>query len=258
MSVRFFLVFALAALASWAANVKLYLKDGGYQLCREYQVQADNVHFYSVERSEWEDIPVALVDLKRTEAEAAAHEADLQKEAALAKEEQRADKQLQEEIARIPQDPGVYWVEGNAAKTIERAETNLHTEVGKSILRHLSPSQSPVTKTAAMEIKGARSSNIFTNPNQEFYVQLGEPATFGIVRLTSKGSVRIAETVGYYGSSDEVSEERELVDTMELQLAEGLYRIWPKTGLRAGEYAVVQYHDGKADMQVWDFAVKSK
>ena len=63
------------AFAAWAANIKLYLKDGGYHLVREYQVQPDRVRFYSVERSEWEEIPLDLVDLKRTEAEAAARNA---------------------------------------------------------------------------------------------------------------------------------------------------------------------------------------
>ena len=48
---RFLFVLVLA-FAAWGANVKLYLKDGGYQLVREYQVQSDRVRFYSVERSE--------------------------------------------------------------------------------------------------------------------------------------------------------------------------------------------------------------
>jgi hypothetical protein len=52
-----------------AAIVKLYLKDGTYQLAREYQVTGDRVKYFSTDREEWEEIPLELVDLKKTEAE---------------------------------------------------------------------------------------------------------------------------------------------------------------------------------------------
>ena len=47
-------LFVLAFLA-WAANLKLYLKDGSFQVVREYQVQTDRVRYYSIERSDWEE-----------------------------------------------------------------------------------------------------------------------------------------------------------------------------------------------------------
>ena len=61
----------MVVLTAWGANLKLYLKDGTFQVVREYQVDQDRVRFYSVERSEWEVIPLDLVDLKRTESEVA-------------------------------------------------------------------------------------------------------------------------------------------------------------------------------------------
>src|ERR1022692_1091037 len=101
---------AILACAAWAANLKLYLKDGGYHLVREYQVQPDRVHFYSVERSDWEDIPLELVDLKRTEAEAREHTAQLEADAKLNAEEDKAERELENEKRRIPRDQGVYWL----------------------------------------------------------------------------------------------------------------------------------------------------
>src|SRR6266496_2879850 len=74
---KYLLALFFLAIAAWAANVKLYLKDGGYHVVREYQVQTDRVHFYSVERSQWEDIPLEMIDLKRTEAEATERQAKL-------------------------------------------------------------------------------------------------------------------------------------------------------------------------------------
>ena len=74
---KYLLALAILVCTGWAANVKLYLKDGTYHVVREYQVQTDRVHFYSIERSQWEDIPLDLVDLKRSESEAAVRKAKL-------------------------------------------------------------------------------------------------------------------------------------------------------------------------------------
>ena len=63
---KLLLALAILACAAWAANLKLYMKDGSYHIVREYQVQPDRVHFYSVERGDWEEMPVDLVDWKAT------------------------------------------------------------------------------------------------------------------------------------------------------------------------------------------------
>src|ERR1035441_10431968 len=97
-------------LAALAANVKLYLKDGGFHLVREYQVQTDRVRYYSVERSQWEEMPLDLVDLKRTESEMAERQAQLADETKVVAEEEKAVHEARAEVAKIPQDPGVYYV----------------------------------------------------------------------------------------------------------------------------------------------------
>jgi hypothetical protein len=252
---RFLPILALAC-AAWAANVKLYLKEGGYQLVREYQVQADRVHFYSVERSEWEDIPLDLVDLKRTEAESASRQTEEKNDAKLITEERQAERQLQEEVSHVPGDIGVYWVEGSEGKTLKQAEATVRTEKGKFILRRLAPMPTPVTRTATMEVEGAHATAVFTNQSQEFYVRPSDTEPFGIARLVPKSSVRVAEEISYMGN--EADEEPQIVPTLQLEMTEGLYKIWPKEPLPPGEYAVVQYTLGKVDMQIWDFAVVKK
>ena len=239
-----------------AANLKLYLKDGSYHIVREYQVQSGHVHFYSVERSQWEDIPLDLVDLRRTEAEVAERQSQLKKDTQAVAEEEKVERDLARETSRIPQDPGVYWLEGNQAKVIKLAESAIHTNKGRSILKALSPIPMVAGK-GTLELSGAHSPNVFTNPEQEFYIQLSETERFGIAKLTPKGAVRIVENLTFMPVTKEVVEEPTLVETFQTQLADGLYKIWPKQPFEPGEYAVIQYSEGKLNIQTWDFAVQA-
>ncbi len=251
----------LAVLAAWAAvNVKLYLKDGGYHLVREYQVQADRVRYYSVERSQWEEIPLDLVDLKRTQGEAAAREDKLEKDAKSLTEEAEARKALQKEVLRIPQNAGVYWLEGSETRTIKAAESTVHTDKGRKILRYLTTMPQMMNGKGTLEIQGAHSLNVFADPEQEFYLQLSESEGFGIVRLaSSKTGVRVVEDLTFIPATKDVQEQLDPVDIIQLELATGgLYKIWAKDPLRPGEYAVVQYTPGQLNVQVWDFAIKPK
>src|ERR1019366_6989905 len=150
---------------------------------REYQVQPDRVHFYSVERSGWEDVPLDLVDLKRTESEAAERQAKLQEDAKVMAQEEKAERDLEKEKSRIPQDPGVYWLLGNEVQVMKLADSTIHTNKGRSILKKLAPIP-VISGKATLEIGGAHSLNVFTDPEQEFYIQLSEPERFGIAKLT--------------------------------------------------------------------------
>src|SRR5580692_2465030 len=84
-----------------AANFKLYLKDGSFQLVREYKVDGDRVQYYSVERSDWEEIPANLVDLKRTDAETGARKSALELQDKQADDEKAAAREIRQEILKI-------------------------------------------------------------------------------------------------------------------------------------------------------------
>jgi hypothetical protein len=170
-------------------------------------------------------------------------------------EEEKAQRDLARETSRIPQDPGVYWLEGNQARVIKLAESAVHTNKGRSILKALSPIPIVAGK-GTLELTGGHSSNIFTNAEQELYIQLSETERFGIAKLTTKGAVRIVENLTFMPVTKEVVEEPTLVETFQKQLADGLYKIWPKEALAPGEYAVIEYTEGQLNIQTWDFAIQ--
>ncbi|SPE42122.1 conserved exported hypothetical protein [Candidatus Sulfopaludibacter sp. SbA3] len=253
---KILLALVLLVFTAWAANVKLYLKDGAYHIVREYQVQSDRVHFYSIEREEWEDIPLDLVDVKRTESEAAARKETLEHDAKVLADEDAADRAIKKETSRIPQNPGVYWLDGDKTKSLKAAEGAVHSDKRREILKALSPIPT-ISGKATLEIDGAHSQNVFSNPEQEFYIQLSETERFGICKVTTKGTIRIVENLTYMPITKDVEEEPVMVEIFRQQLdPNGLYKIWPKEKMAPGEYAVIEYTDGKVNIQIWDFAIK--
>lgn len=243
-------------LAALAANIKLYLKDGGFHLVREYQVQPDRVRFYSVERSQWEEIPLELVDLKRTESETAERQEQLVAENKVVAEEEKALREARAEVAKIPRDPGVYYMEDKTVKPIKVAESKIHTNKGRNVLKVLSPLP-VVTGKATLELDGLHSQNILANTEQEFYIQVSAEERFGIVKLTPEHGIRTVEKITVIPVTKEIIEEPIEVQVFRKQMTQdGLYKLWPMKPMDPGEYAVVEYTPGKTNMQVWDFAIK--
>src|ERR1700736_4606891 len=85
-----------------AATVKLYLKDGSYQLVREYTVEDDRVRFFSTDRGEWEEVPASLVDLQKTQAEIKQREDSARQDAAAQDAEEKAERLAPKEVEKIP------------------------------------------------------------------------------------------------------------------------------------------------------------
>jgi len=253
---RLLFSFLFLPLVLAAANLKLYLKDGGYQLVREYQVEGDRVKFYSVERSQWEEMPVALIDLERTQAESQEKQQKIERQAKEISEEDAAARALQAEIMKIPQDPGVYQLENGAQLRIFKlAESSVHSSKGRTALRLCSGI--PLSGKATLEIPEAHSLNIVKENRPEFYIQLAKEESFGIIKLTPKGGVRIAERLTIEPIVKQTVEERDSVQVFTKQLTDsGLYKIWPQEPLEKGEYAVIEYTEGKLNPQIWDFRVE--
>jgi hypothetical protein len=248
-------VFCLAVLPALAANLKLYLKDGSYHVVREYQVEKDRVRFYSVERSEWEEIPLDLVDLVKTQGEVKERQEVLEKETKFLTAEDEAARQQREEVARVPADPGVYRMDGKDLKPIKQAEAKAVTNKGRNILKVLSPLPIVAGKQT-VEIDGESSSNVLADPQPEFYFRLAFPERFAILKLSPKKGARVVQTWQIMPVTNEIVEEQEIIPTLNREPDSGLYKIWPTEPLKPGEYAVVEYSAGQRNIQIWDFAYR--
>ncbi len=250
------------AMVAHAATLRLYLKDGEYQSVREFQVLLDRIRYYSVERGDWEEVPLELVDLKKTEAERTQRDQSTKEEAAALASEEKAEREAQQELERVPVEPGVYLVTGGPLKTIQPAETKitgclLFTGQSKkrSILKVITPIPI-VSGKGTLEIEGGHAPTVVTTDRPEFYIRLSAEERFGIVRMGEQKGNRVVERFEIIPVTKEIVEQQDEVQVFRRQAGDGLYKIWPIKPLTAGEYAVVEYSpatDGDLNIQVWDF-----
>lgn len=253
MLLRITVLLALAV-AAFGANSRLYLKDGDYQLIREYQVLADRVRYFSIERGDWEEIPLELVDLERTKKDAAERQAALESEAKQQDLEDKAIREERKEVARVPVEPGVYYVNGDKLETIPPAEIEIISSKSRSVLKVLSPVPI-VPGKSSVEIKGETAAlRVATNP-PEFYFRLMEEERFALIKLTRKKNARLVENVSILPVTNEVIEDLKQVATFKRQIGDRSYKIWPEKPLEPGEYALVEYAEGALNLQIWDFGV---
>ena len=239
-----------------AANFKLYLKDGSFQLVREYKVDGDRIQYYSVDRSDWEEIPVDLVDLKRTDAETGARRSVLEKAQKQEDDEKAAAREERQQILKIPRDPGVYQLEDGKLRIFKAADATVHDAKKRNVLSAISPLP-VITGKATLEIPGEHASEVVKDSSPEFYLQLAELEPFAIVKLTPEKGVRIVERITIAPVTKEKIEERKPVEIFTKQLSEnGLNKIWPQDPLEKGEYAVIEYTEGKFNAQIWDFRIE--
>jgi hypothetical protein len=249
---RTLIVFLLAAVAALGAEFRLYLRDGNFHMVREYQVEGDRVRFYSVERSEWEEVPANLVDLKRTESERRERQEAIKKEAAEIAAEDKFEREQEDERARIPVEAGVYFVEGKEVKTLKQAESKAVNKKSRSILKRLAPIPVVSGKTT-VEVAGEHSASVMTSSRPEFYMRLDHDENFGIVRMTAKKGVRVVQEWEVVPVTNEIIEKEQDIPVFRKQVDDGLYKIWPQQPLEPGEYALIEFTAGERNIQTWDF-----
>jgi len=185
-------------------HLRLYLKDGTYQLVLSYKVDGDTVHYNSAERNgETEDVPLKLVDLpaterwKREHTEQQSPTADrpvLSPELAKEEAERRA---LTPEVAPnldLPEEDSVLVLDTFRATPelvpIPQVGSDLNKETAHSVLKSaINPASSP---HRILEIPGFRSDIQLHVANPVFYVRVGDddgaPVHGGAITVDTHGA----------------------------------------------------------------------
>ena len=255
----FLLLLAVSLLE--AMTIRLYMKDGGYHTVSEYKVVNDRVRYFSTERGDWEEIPLELVDLKKTADEQKSVEESTKAEAVAEKEESKAESEFRREIASIPSEPGVFWITGGSFKALKLAEQKIANNKRRQVLKVLSPLPMVAGKST-VEIDGDNSAFVVDEEKPEFYFRLAREERLAIYKLKpGKKGVRIVENIAIMPVSNELVEEPVEIETFRRQVGELLFKIWPTKPLEPGEYAVVEFSppvDTSLTLQVYDFSVRSK
>lgn len=260
---------------------KLILKDGNFQLVREYERKGDRVRYYSVERKSWEELPAAMVDWDATakaEAEAQKNDTALlgkihaQEEASKIETVLDVDASLQ--VAPnifLPPGEGMFVIEGKSVTPLEQVGSQVKTDKKTFLKQVLSPIPI-VPGKRNIEIPGAKAKTRISSANPEFYLREAPPdpdrnttvqrssrpgesgPEVELVRATVKGKKRQLESIrSMFGQ--EIGTERNSVAIQRWEVAATVYRFTLGEPLPPGEYALAEILPGGMNLFVWDFGV---
>jgi hypothetical protein len=260
---------------------KLVLKDGSFQLVRDYARNGERVRYLSAERGDWEELPAAMVDWDAT-AKAAAENAN--EDEALAKKV-RAQEQAQNlqpvldvdaslQVAPgvfLPAGEGMFLVDGKSVRSLEQVGSQIKTDKKQFLKQVLSPIPI-VPGKQNVQIPGARAKSRVTNTQLEFYlrepppdpdrtspiIKSSRPGESGpeveLVRAMVKGDKRQLESIkNLFG--EQLETKRTTIALERWEVAPTVYRFTLGEALPPGEYALAEILPDGMNLFVWDFGV---
>jgi hypothetical protein len=283
--------FSVPSALSQQRAKRLILKDGSYQMARTWEIQGDRVHFYSTERSEWEDIPTSLVDWDATNKFSQENprgvnpnaspddirQADADEKAEREKED--AARPLVAPGLRLPDSGGVFILDRYRSQPqlveIEQNGGELNKQMGKNIMRAII-NPIPTGSRESIELKGQHakvqaheetpaiyvdmnptdSANDNSKDKDSASAQINNSDRFKIVRVQEKKDARVVSNVKI-SLLGKVSNQEDVVPTSAEAVNGGEWlKLTPAHQLEPGEYALVEMLDAKTiNMYVWDFGV---
>jgi hypothetical protein len=251
--------------AARAQTIKLYLKDGSYQLVKTYKVQGDKIRYYNLDTSEWEEMPVSLVDFDATkraqQQEAVVQDKNLEQAKALEKE--RFDPSITPSSGfavapgrYLPNTEGVYAYDGMRVIPLVQSEGEIVTDKDRTVLNMALP-MPLLKKRALVTLPGPEAAVRIENPQPVFYIQSndGWGAKAEFIPVKSSHNVRVVEKVQSGAGAGASGEVREEVPVERTQVAKGIMKLQPAKPLEPGEYAIGELVDGKLNLEVWDFGI---
>jgi hypothetical protein len=254
---------ALLRAQAGPAAIKLYLKDGSYQLVKSYEVQGDRVRYYSLERSEWEEVPVSMVDFDATQKGEAAAKEERQKQLQSARElDEQHFNNIEPtgfEIApgfRLPTAEGVYAFDGERVIPMVQSSGEIVKDKKRFALSLALPA--PLLKNRDLVVlDGPRAAVRFHATKPAFYVQFADvkPNSLMLIPVTEKKNLRIIEKVQSGIGVGKSGEERDQIPLERREIKPGLILLHPLSPLAPGEYALGELLSQKLNLEVWDFGI---
>lgn len=267
-----------------ARGKKLVLKDGTFQIVREYQRNGERVRYLSAERGDWEEVPAAMVDWDATakaEAAAASEENALLETVHHQQVEQKAEVPTDVD-ASLPVAPGIFLppgegmfvVEGKSVTPLNQVSADIRTDRTQRLKQVLSPVPIIPSKRN-IEIAGAKATRRINSEHPEFYLRepppdpdevsairkSSRPGETGpeieLVRLTVKGGKRQIESIRSLFGQD-ISEDRNSISMQRWDVAKDVFRFTLSQDLPSGEYAFAEILPDGVNLYVWDFGVDRK
>jgi hypothetical protein len=244
---------------------KLILTDGTFQLAREYKVEGDRVRYWSLERSQWEEIPTNLVDWEAThkdEAEQAAHDAELKakihaSQMAQLTKEIDVDRSLEIKPGLfLPDAVGFYALDRNKLiREMKQSTAEVKTSTGREVEKIMTGvSMIPSKKT--MDIPGERAALRLATAEPEFFMRPADSREprFRLLRAQVKGGRRIIDNISIHFTGQEKHNATE-IEIQTWTPATGVFRYTVDQRLEPGEYAFVETTDEGTSGYVWDFGI---
>ncbi len=244
---------------------KLILKDGNVQLVREYQVMDDRVRFYNTERSQWEEMPAALVDWDATrQSEAEQKKTDAALLGAVHKQEQARrimplDVDASLEAAPgvfIPPGEGLFVYDGKSVLRLTQAQASNKLDKAKVVEQVLVPI--PIVPSRRnLSIPRPHAEVRVHNEQPEFYMRTadGREPDMILIRTKVHGDSRLIENVDTYLQVISKTKRSEVI-AERWQIANGVYRFTLSESLQPGEYVFTEIVKGEGThLYVWDFGV---
>jgi hypothetical protein len=260
---------------------RLILKDGTYQIVREYQRNGDHVRYFSEERGDWEELPASMVDWDATAKDEAASEKTSnalaekihnQEEAKRMDNVADIDASLQVgEGAFLPSAEGLFVVEGKSVRVVQQAVSGTKRDKLRTIEQVLSPVPIVPGKQKVF-LAGEHATLRLRSTTPEFYLReappdpdhvspiekSSRPGESGpdvvLIRAKQIHNGRELESVSsLFGQP--MSVNRDEIAVQRWEVAPNVYRFTLSEALTPGEYVVAEVLPDGLNYFVWDFGV---
>ena len=260
---------------------KLVLKDGTFQVIREYKRDGERVRYYSLERGDWEELPASMVDWPATEK--AAGDAQMAAAAEVEKIHKQEESRRMDNVADIdaslqvgsgvflPEGEGMFLVEGKSIRIMDQVASQMKADKLRLLGQILSPVPA-VPGKLNLVLPGTHATLRVRTTRPEFYLReaAADPEKVSKIEKSARAGdagpdvelirAKVTRTGRQLESistlfGQEMSKDRNSVAIQRWEVAPSVYRFTLSEALPPGEYVIAQIIPDGLDVFVWEFGV---